>query len=119
MQGTLATRKFIIKLYLTDFLVFYFSCFHATKEALKKMEGLLKRFLWSGKLSKINWSKITLPKATWGMSISDLKELADRLAVEWLIKALRQRDEPWASLLLLNVKHMYLLVVLSGQGLLS
>ncbi|XP_076898220.1 uncharacterized protein LOC143551730 [Bidens hawaiensis] len=89
-------RVTLIKLVLESLPTYYFSIYKAPIGVIKKLEVLIKKFLWGGggtegdKVHWLAWDKVTLPKRSGGLGLSTLDLCDNALLLKWMW---RYRDE--------------------------
>jgi hypothetical protein len=74
-----------------------------SKEILKDLEKLRRRFLWAGDKQltdgkcKVNWIRNCLPKESGGLGIPNLEKFARALRLRWLWHQWVSSDKPWVG----------------------
>ncbi|CAN1807424.1 Putative ribonuclease H protein At1g65750 [Linum perenne] len=97
-------RLTLIKSVLSSLPVYYMSLLKAPCTVIMKLEGLQKRFLWSGtsdskKLHWINWDTIKCHKNNGGLGVQDLRILNEALLCKWSWRYATERAAWWRGLI--------------------
>ncbi|CAN0862950.1 Putative ribonuclease H protein At1g65750 [Linum grandiflorum] len=97
-------RVVMIKSVLSSLPVYYLSILKAPLLVIERIEGLQKRFLWSGNRDKdkihwVAWELVKTPKRAGGLGVHDLKVLNEALLSKWMWRYAVERDAWWRVLL--------------------
>lgn len=93
----------MIKSTLSNLPIYYMSLFVMPGSVRVKLEGFMRRFLWSenggeSKLSLIRWSLVTQPNEYGGLGIKSLANMNKALLGKWLWWYNRVDDCLWKEL---------------------
>ncbi|KAG7579142.1 Reverse transcriptase domain [Arabidopsis thaliana x Arabidopsis arenosa] len=81
---------------------FWMSTFVLPKGCIKKIECLCSRFLWSGnieegRVAKVSWAALCLPKNEGGLGLRRLQEWNKTLSMRLIWRLFDQKDSLWAQ----------------------
>lgn len=98
----------VLNHFVTPATIFYLTCWRPANSALKQLEGLCQRFMWSGnshikKWHKVKWEVCTQPKHMGGLGIHNLLRLADKMAGKWVLKSCLEPQQDWAQIINRNL----------------
>ncbi|KAK9095318.1 hypothetical protein Scep_026787 [Stephania cephalantha] len=97
-------RLTMLQAVLSAIPTYFLSLFEIPKGVAKKVEGMMKRFLWStmgdGKPSYlVAWNTVTKPKELGGTGIEDLKRTNKAFAMKWLWRLQNEPEALWAKII--------------------
>ena len=85
----------IIRTLILPQIQFLFSSIAISAEILKKIDGLLRNFLWNKKPSKIKKSTIIANIEKGGLKMVDVYSVHDAAKFSWIKRLLDQKNSKW------------------------
>lgn len=84
--------------------LYYLSLFQIHISVAKKLERLMRNFLWGDTVSKRSlhwrsWKKICVPKSEGGLGIRNLKTMNDALLTKWLWRYGEEKSSLWRKII--------------------
>ena len=94
----LVGRTMIINHFIVPLIVYYISYWRPTETQLKEFVAMCRNFLWGGdpwikKAVKVKWDHYTIPQQERGLGITNIQELANRMAAKWIARGLQNSQE--------------------------
>lgn len=99
---SIAGRLTLIKASISSLPLYYMSLFPAPKGVVEKINGLQRRFLWSGSSGKkalalTSWSSLEVPKALGGLSCGSILHRNLALLFKWAWRLVNETNSFWRN----------------------